>query len=47
MKYNFNSFSNYFLFSIEEINREIHALSDTNDSISRDLAKIDAEKLVI
>ncbi len=47
MKFNFNSFSNYFLFSIEEINREKHALSDTNDSISRDLAKIDAEKLVI
>jgi hypothetical protein len=42
MKFNFN-----FLFSIEEINREKHALSDTNDSISRDLAKIDAEKLVI
>lgn len=33
-----------FCFSIEEINREKHALNDTNESLSRDLAKMDAEK---
>lgn len=43
------SFSTDFIVvsSIEEINREKHALSDTNESLSRDLAKIDAEKTSI
>lgn len=47
MKFHFYLNLGLFSFSIEEINREKHALSDTNDSISRDLAKIDAEKFVI
>lgn len=34
------------LSSITEINNEKHALNDTNDSLSRDLAKLDAEKFV-
>ena len=41
---NGNSFRRFLYSSIEEINREKHALSDTNESLSRDLAKIDAEK---
>jgi len=36
----------FFSLSIEEINKEKHALNDTNDSLSRDLTKYDAEKFV-
>lgn len=32
--------------SINEINREKHALNDTNGSLSRDLARLDTEKFV-
>jgi hypothetical protein len=39
--------SQFFSFSIEEINKEKHALSDTNESLSRDLTKLDADKFVI
>ncbi len=42
-----NFLSQFFPFSIEEINKEKHALSDTNESLSRDLTKLDADKFVI
>jgi hypothetical protein len=40
------SLYSFFSLSIEEINKEKHALNDTNDSLSRDLTKYDAEKFV-